>query len=134
MAIIMQLTGKQISLISSLINEGISIQKDSTKSKQKYLEKAKSKLIEIFREDTPSTICLMNVPKIAISNGDDQIDPSYPDYHVTVMVQILKDIRDEYYLEQQLCESHKQTCLTRWAFIVSLATLLATIFSSIICK
>lgn len=130
----MRLTDKQISLISSLINEGLSIQKDSTQSQKKYLEKAKSKLIEIYKEETPPSISLMNVPKITISNGDDQIDPSYPDYHVTVMVQILKDIRDEYYLEQQLCESHKQTCLTRWAFIVSLVTLLATICSSIFCK
>lgn len=130
----MQLTDKQITLISSLISEGLSIQKDSTQSKKKYLEKAKSKLIEIYKEETPPSISLMNVPKITISNGDDQIDPSYPDYHVTVMVQILKDIRDEYYLEQQLCESHKQTCLTRWAFIVSLVTLLATICSSIFCK
>lgn len=130
----MQLTDKQISLISSLINEGLSIQKYSAQSKKKYLEKARAKLIEIYKEETPPTIRLMNVPKMTIRNGDNIIDPSYPDYHVTVMVQILKDIRDGYYLEQQLCESHKQTCLTQLAFIVSLATLLATICSSIISK
>lgn len=130
----MQLTDKQISLISSLINEGLSIQKDSALSKKKYLEKARAKLIEIYKEETPPTIRLMNVPQMTIRKGDNIIDPSYPDYHVTVMVQILKDIRDGYYLEQQLCESHKQTCLTHLAFIVSLATLLATICSSIISK
>lgn len=130
----MQLTDKQITLISSLINEGLSIQKDSALSKKKYLEKARAKLIEIYKEETPPSISLMNVPKITVGNGDNQVDPSYSDYHVTVMVQILKDIRDGYYLEQQLCESHKQTCLTQLAFIVSLATLLATICSSIISK
>jgi len=128
----MRITDKQFSLISSLINEGLSIQKDSAQSKTKYLEKAKSELIDIYKEETPSTIIMMDVPKITIRNGDDQIDPAYPDYHVKVMIQLLQNIRSEYYLYQQLCESREQTCLTRWAFIVSLVTLLATIIGSII--
>ena len=41
----MKLSDKQISLISSLINEGLSVQKDSDITKKKYLEKAVSKLI-----------------------------------------------------------------------------------------
>jgi hypothetical protein len=110
----------------------LSIQKDSAQSKTKYLEKAKSELIDIYKEETPSTIIMMDVPKITIRNGDGQIDPAYPDYHVKVMIQLLQNIRSEYYLYQQLCESREQTCLTRWAFIVSLVTLLATIIGSII--
>lgn len=133
----MQLTNKQVSLISSLINEGISAQKGSDTMKIKYLENAQSELVGIYKEnqeEVPSIIEMMIIPVLSIGNGDNKIDSSYPDYHVTVMVQILKDIRDEYYLEQQLCESQNQTCLTRWALIVSLATLLATILSSLIFK
>ena len=130
----MRITDKQFSLISSLINEGLSIQKDSAQSKTKYLEKAKSELIDIYKDETPSTIIMMDVPKITIINGDDQVDPAYPDYHVKVMIQLLQNIRSEYYLNQQLCESREQTCLTRWAFIVSLLTLIVTIIGSIIYK
>lgn len=133
----MKLSDKQISLISSLINEGLSVQKDSDITKKKYLEKAVSKLISIYdenNEEVSPSIMLMNVPKISIENGDGQIDPSYPDFYVIVMVQKLKDIRTEYYLDQQLCESRKQTCWTRWAFIISLLTLIATIIGSCIGK
>lgn len=133
----MKLTDKQVSLISSLIHEGLSVQKDSNITKKKYLEKAVSKLISIYdenNEEVPPYIMLMNVPKILLGNGDEQIDPSFPDYFVVVMVQKLKDLRSEYYLDQQLCESRKQTCWTRWAFIISLLTLIATIIGSCIGK
>ena len=133
----MKLTDKQVSLMSSLINEGLSVQKDSDKTKRHDLKQAISALTAIYEEnyeEVPSSIATMSVPKLFIKNGDNKIDPSYPDYYVAVMVQILKDIRSEYYLSQQLCESHKQTCLTRWAFLVSLVTLLVTIIGSCICK
>ena len=89
----MKLTDDQVSLISSLINEGLSVQNDSDITKKKYLEKAISRLISIYdenNEEAPPSIMLMDVPKISIGNGDDQIDPSYPDYYVIVMIQKLK--------------------------------------------
>lgn len=132
----MWLNEKQINIISSLISEGITTQKNATEAKKKYLEKVKKVLISMLNENNveiPYWVELLDVPVIYIGNGDNQIDPSFPDNYVIQTVQLLKDIRSEYYLEHQLQESHKQTRWTFLAFIVSLGALLATIINSCAC-
>ena len=129
----MILNKKQINVLSSLISEGITTQKGATESKKKYLDKVKNVLISIFNEsniEIPYWVELLDAPVIYIGEGDNQIDPSFPDNYVMQTVQLLKDIRTEYYLEHQLQESHKQTRWTFFAFIVSLGALLASIINS----
>ena len=129
----MILNKKQINVLSSLISEGITTQKGATESKKKYLDKVKNVLISIFNEsniEIPYCVELLDAPVIYIGEGDNQIDPSFPDNYVMQTVQLLKDIRTEYYLEHQLQESHKQTRWTFFAFIVSLGALLASIINS----
>lgn len=133
----MRLNEKQINILSSLISEGITTQKNATEAKKKYLEEVKKVLISMFNEDNveiPYWVELLDVPVIYIGKDDNQIDPSFPDNYVNQTVQLLKDIRSEYYLEHQLQESHKQTRWTFFAFIVSLGALLATIINSCACK
>ena len=133
----MMINEKKINVLSSLISEGITTQKRTTESKKKYLAKVKNVLISMFNEDNveiPYWLELLDVHVIYIGEDDNQIAPSFPDNYVIQTVQLLKDIRSEYYLEHQLQESHKQTRWTFLAFIVSLGALLATIINSCTCN
>lgn len=133
----MRLNEKQLNILSSLISEGINTQKNTTEAKKKYLDKVKKVLISMFNEvnvEIPYWVEFLDVPVIYIGEGDNQIAPSFPDHYVIQTVQLLKDIRTEYYLEHHLQESHKQTRWTFLAFIVSLGALLATIINSCTCN
>ena len=126
----MMLNEKQINKISSLISEGVTAQKSATEAKKKYLDKVKSELVFMYNEgkaEIPSWVELIDIPVNFIREGSNQTDSSYPDNYVIQTIQLLKDIRTEYYLEHQLQESHKQTCWALGAFLVSLVTLLVTI-------
>lgn len=128
------LNKKQIYKISSLINEGISIEKGGIESKKKYLRRVKEELMEIILKnsisDTPRWILPLDVPKVFVGEDANHIDPSYPDDYVVHTIQLLKDIRAEYYLNQQLKESQKQSRRALYALIVAFITLIVTILTS----
>lgn len=127
------LNKKQIYKISSLINEGISVENGSIEIKKKYLERVKMELMEIICKNsitnTPRWILPLDVPKVIIGE-DNNVDPSYPDEYVVNIIQLLKDIRTEYYLNQQLKESQKQSCHALYALIISFITLIVTSLAS----
>ena len=126
----MIITNKQIIMLSSLIAEGLSVQKDAAEGKKSYLKKVKSTLVAFCKEnneDCPFWMELLDIPIVSVSEPMNICDSSYPDTYVTLMVQLLKDVREEYYLARQLKESHNQTRWALCAFLVSLGSLLATI-------
>ena len=100
----------QLYEISSLIQEGLLVQKSATEAKKKYLGKVKSTIVSLCNDNheiLPSWVETMDIPVLSLSEANIEIVPSFPDIYIITTIELLKDIRSEYYTKENLIELQK---------------------------
>ena len=138
----MVINENQIEQLNAYLNEGIVLQNSAIEGKKKYLIELQ-KWFSVICEDNklfvPSWVMTLTTGPVEVSNVDSSPQTEFVDNRLLLCIQLLTDIRTNYFLQKQLDESkkqtheiEKQTRLSKRAFRMSICAVVVSIVAVLV--
>ncbi len=127
----------QIDELNTYLNKSVIMQSSSIEGKKKFLNELEEWLGALYLENkksVPSWVMTLTTEPVKVGKDALHIHTSFIDFQLTLCIQLLTDIRANYYLQKQLDESKKQTHevkkqtrLSKRAFCISICAVVVSI-------